>query len=141
MDVPPLDGAEVVSLHNLGLFKVVARLLAGASREERARERDRYVQQAGLVLGGDGRLMAGRLHHRMVELARMTSLHVLPIRDVTTVDGALTAALLVSGFEVPHRTTIGRALTKRRAIVHSAPALHSQISETGARDDTNLRAV
>lgn len=139
MDVPPLDGAEVVSLHNLGLFKVVARLLAGASREERARERDRYVRIAGSLLEVP---MASTLHRRMVELARMTSLRVLAVESVVSVDGALTAALIVSEFEVPHQRTIARALQRRQRRIDTHPvSVSTSIVHNGERDDTNLRAV
>jgi hypothetical protein len=140
MDLPEFDGGTLVKLHNQGFTEVVDRLLAGASRDERARERDRFVQLAGTLLGGDGRLMAGALHRRMVELSRSAAIRLVPVKNPGSVDHALTCALIVAGFEVPHRTTIGRALTRRRPIVHSAPAVHSQIAENAVNGDHRREA-
>lgn len=138
MRAPPLDGATVVRLHNLGSFPdALARLLAGAKRSERSRERDRFFLLAGHWLGGDARRRAGRLHERLVELARRSSARLLRI-DVSTVDGALTAGLLVSGWAVPHQTTVYRALVEARpTFVHRLSEMQSHPSEKLGDGNTN----
>lgn len=105
----------LVRLQAAGFLEAVGELVARATPEERRRERDHWVQVAGVLIGGEARHLATRLHTRMRELLRSPSLRVLPLPGVETVDGALATALLASGWELPHRTTVYRALTARRS--------------------------
>lgn len=111
---PWLDPSSLVRLHARGEHAVVARLLATAKLHERCGAFGHWVRHAGALLGGDPRRTAATLHARMKALARRSkaALEVSPI-DVASVDGACLAALLASGWECPHRTTVVRAWKRR----------------------------
>ena len=113
-DVPPFSGLELLKLHNAGFADAVARLRAGASRDDRGWARDHFIRLAGTLTSTDVRHLATSLHERMGDLLRRTSLRLMPIPGIDTVDGALSAALLVAGWKLVNRATVARALEARR---------------------------
>lgn len=123
-DVPPFNGLDLVKLHRAGLHDAIARLRAGAKKRELERERDRFLQLAGVLIAGDLRRQPSEILSRMNELTRRSGLRTgaLPI-DIGTIEGALAAALLVTGWKVPGRITIWRALGKRREKFSPTPGL------------------
>lgn len=109
-DPPPLDPAECVRLHNAGFHRAVTRLIATSTVRERVHARNHWVAHARSLIAGDPRRAAGQLHARLVVLARrfQATHEAMPI-DVSTVEGACRAVLLLSGWQCLHRSTLVRA--------------------------------
>lgn len=108
---PEFSGDLLVNLWNHGpeLRPALARVLASTLPTERARERRRFLVVAARLLGCpelSTYAIARRLHARMGELLVCFPGYI----DVALFDGALSAALLVDGLELPVERTVRNAL-------------------------------